>query len=280
MEFSQFEPALNAEPEIPEQPVIPADRDPAIPGQPERMVDVQPLSLPPRREPFWDYADLLMVIGIGFAFMVVFCFPMVFLLKPQGRAPTNLVAVAAALQTGLYLAVYLSIKTVFIFRHGVKSVFESLGWRSTTFNLSLAGAGGVALAFVVSGIAALLHTPQVESPIEQFTKSPGAIIFIAALAITAAPIFEELFFRGLLQPLLSRSFGSAIGILLTAILFGALHLPEYSKVWQYGVAIVIVGLVLGYIRARSDSLIPSTIMHGCFNSVSVIALVLSKYVKH
>jgi membrane protease YdiL (CAAX protease family) len=264
MEFYQSEPALNSEPVIPEQPVI----------------DVQPLSILQRREPFWDYVDLLMVIGIGFAFMVVFCFPMVFLLKPEAGVPRNLVAIAAALQTGLYLAVYLSIKAAFIFRHGVKSVFRSLGWRSTTFSLSLAAVGGVALAFVVSGIAALLHTPQVESPIEQFTKSPGAIIFIAALAITAAPIFEELFFRGLLQPLLSKSFGSAIGILLTAILFGALHLPEYSQVWQYGVAIIIVGIVLGYVRARSGSLIPSTIMHGCFNAVSVVALVLSKYVKH
>lgn len=261
MDFPQPEPVLNPDPVFSIEP-----------GPPQSVV------IP--REPFWDYADLMMVVGIGFAFMVVFCLPLVILFKSERGPGTHLVAIAAALQAGLYLAVYLSIKTVFSLRHSVKSVFRPLGWRRTPFHLSLAAVGGVALAFVVSGIASLLHTPQVDSPIEQFTKSPGAIIFIAALAITAAPIFEELFFRGLLQPLLSRTFGMAAGILLTAMLFGFLHLSEYSGVWQYGVAITLVGVVLGYVRARSKSLIPSTIMHGCFNSVSVVALVLSKYVKH
>lgn len=261
MEFSQPEPAVNPE-SIVHQEVTP------------------PPEFPAPREPFWDYIDLLMIIGAGFAFLMVFCLPLILLLKTPDRVSKNLVALAAGLQAGLYLAVYLSVKAVFIFRHGVKSVFGSLGWRPTSFNLLVAGAGGVALAFVVSGIAALLHTPQVDSPIEQFTKSPGAIVFIAALAITAAPVFEELFFRGLLQPLLSRTFGTAIGIFVTAILFGFLHLSEYAMVWQYGVAITLVGLALGYVRARSGSLIPSTVMHACFNSVSVVALILSKYAKH
>jgi hypothetical protein len=266
MDFSQSEPILNPEPAFSVEPVA-----------------HEPLSPPPapqKREPFWDYVDLLMVIGIGFAFVVVFCFPLVLFFRSETGVDRHLVAIAATLQAGLYLAVYLSIKAVFTLRHGVKSVFGSLGWRSTRFNLAAAAVGGVALAFVVSGIASLLHTPQVDSPIEQFTKSTGAIVFISVLAITAAPVFEELFFRGLLQPLLSRTFGSAAGIVLTGMLFGFLHLSEYAMVWQYGLAITLVGVALGYVRARSGSLIPSTVMHGCFNSVSVIALVLSKYVKH
>jgi uncharacterized protein len=248
----------------------------------EPELNLEPLAPPPAstREPFWDYADLLMVLGMGFAFLVVFCFPLVMLVKSRAGLANNLVVLAAVLQAGLYLAVYLSIKAVFIFRHGRKNVFASLGWRPTRFNLLQAGVGGVALAFIVSGLAALLHTPQVDSPIEQFTKSPGALLFVAILAVTAAPVFEELFFRGLLQPLLSRTFGTAIGIILTAALFGFLHLSEYAGVWQYAVAITLVGFALGYVRLRSGSLIPSTVMHGCFNAVSVVALVLSKYVKH
>ncbi len=267
MEFSQSEPALNPEPLVP---------------NPDVGLVADPLTAPPVpvRDPFWNYVDLLMVLGIGFALVIAFCFPLILFFKSEEGVSNHLVAIAATLQAALYLAVYLSIKAVFFLRYGIKSVFASLGWRHTAFNLLLAAFGGVALAFVVSGIAALLHTPQVDSPIEQFTKSPGAILFIAALAITAAPIFEELFFRGLLQPLVSRTFGSAVGILLTAMLFGVLHLSEYAKVWQYGVAITLVGIALGYVRARSKSLIPSTIMHGCFNAVSVVALVLSKYAKH
>jgi membrane protease YdiL (CAAX protease family) len=247
----------------------------------EPVINVDPLSAePPPREPFWGYVDLLLIIGLGFALVVLFCLPLILFVKSEAALAQNLVILAAILQAGLYGAVYLSIRIVFRFRYGRKSVFGALAWKRTGFSLGFAGVTGVALAFVVSGIAAVLHTPQVESPIEQFTKSTGALIFIVVLAVTAAPLFEELFFRGFLQPLFSRTFGMIAGILLTAILFGALHLSEYSMVWQYGVAITLVGAALGYVRARSGSLIPSTIMHACFNSVSVVALILTKFVKH
>lgn len=249
------------------------------PVEPDINIELPPPA-PPVREPFWGYVDLLLVIGLGFGLMVVFCLPLVLLAKSQSALADNMVLIAAVLQAGLYAAVYIAIKTDFAFRHGQRRVLKSLGWRPSTFNLGATAVVGVTLAFVVSGIAALLHTPQVNSPIEQFTKSPGALIFIAILAISAAPFFEELFFRGFLQPLFSRTFGTAAGILLTAIFFGVLHLSEYSMVWQYGLAITLVGVALGYVRARSGSLIPSTVMHACFNSVSVVALVLTRYSKH
>ncbi len=93
-------------------------------------------------------------------------------------------------------------------------------------------------------------------------------------------MFEELWFRGFLQPLLSRSLGIWPGIVITGILFGAMHIFEYSNAWQYGFAIALVGIALGYVRARSGSIIPSTVMHACFNFMSVIALVATKFAKH
>ena len=249
------------------------------PVEPEINVELPP-PVPPVREPFWSYVDLLLVVGLGFGLMIVFCLPVVMIFKSQSKFASNLVLIAATLQAGLYAALYIAIKVDFAFRHSRKNVFRSLGWRKSTFRLGVAAAVGIALAFVVSAIAELLHTPPVNSPIEEFTKSPGALIFIVVLAISAAPFFEELFFRGFLQPLLSRTFGTIVGILLTAMLFGALHLSEYSMVWQYGLAITLVGVALGYVRVRSNSLIPSTVMHACFNSVSVVALLLTKFTKH
>ena len=249
------------------------------PVEPEINVELPPPASPVR-EPFWSYVDLLLVIGLGFGLMIVFCFPVVVIVKSESKFASNMVLIAAMLQAGLYAAVYIAIKVDFAFRHSRKDVFRSLGWRKSTFRLGVAAAIGIALAFVVSAIAELLHTPQVNSPIEEFTKSPGALLFIVVLAVSAAPFFEELFFRGFLQPLLSRTFGTIIGVLLTAMLFGALHLSEYSMVWQYGLAITLVGVALGYVRVRSNSLIPSTIMHACFNSVSVVALLLTKFFKH
>ena len=65
----------------------------------------------------------------------------------------------------------------------------------------------MALAFALQPVLTLLHTPQVPSPVEQFTHSAVILALLAVTAVLAAPFFEELFFRGFLQPLLSRTFG-------------------------------------------------------------------------
>jgi hypothetical protein len=131
-----------------------------------------------------------------------------------------------------------------------------------------AGAGGVVLALGISGLASLLHTPKVPSPVDQLVNTPLSFAVVAILAVIAAPFFEELFFRGFLQPLLSRTFGVVAGILITAVLFGSLHAPEYSWAWQYVAAISAAGAVFGWV------------MHGCFNAVSVLALAITKYSKY
>jgi membrane protease YdiL (CAAX protease family) len=97
------------------------------------------------------------------------------------------------------------------------------------------------------------------------------------MAVTLAPFFEELVFRGFLQPLLTRSLGSIAGVVITGAVFGSLHAPEYSFAWQYAVAVSLVGMVLGWVRVRSQSIIPCTVMHGAYNSVFVVALVVSKF---
>jgi membrane protease YdiL (CAAX protease family) len=83
----------------------------------------------------------------------------------------------------------------------------------------------------------------------------------------AAPIVEELTFRGLGYSLLSP-FGSGIAIAATGVLFGLMHgfvvaLPIF----------VIVGLVLGWVRMRSGSVYPGMLMHGAFNAIALILAV-------
>ena len=43
---------------------------------------------------------------------------------------------------------------------------------------------------------------------------------------------------------------------------------------------MLAGIVFGWVRARMNSIIPSTVMHACYNTVFVIALIFSKHVKH
>lgn len=182
------------------------------------------------------------------------------------------------LQIVFYGLVYLGFRFTLGVRYG-QPVLESLGWRRTRFSPLLAVAGGVGLAFLVALIAGLIHTPQVSTPIDLFSGSYLTLALFAVFAVVIAPITEELFFRGFLQPLFSRTFGVAVGIVITAVIFGALHAPEYSWAWQYASAVAFAGAVFGWVRYRANSIIPSTIMHGCYNSVFLIAFLVSKHAK-
>ena len=130
------------------------------------------------------------------------------------------------------------------------------------------------------GLAKLIHTPQVTSPMDEIFEVAVRLAVFGVMAVTIAPLFEELFFRGFIQPLFSRTFGVVDGIVITAVVFGAVHAPEYSWAWQYVVAVSIAGAVFGWVRARTNSIIPSTLMHGRYNLVFVIALIVTKHVKH
>jgi membrane protease YdiL (CAAX protease family) len=66
---------------------------------------------------------------------------------------------------------------------------------------------------------------------------------------------------------------------ITAVIFGALHAPEYGYVWQFAVCISLAGAAFGWARARSNSIIPGTIMHGAFNLASVVAMA-TKFASH
>jgi uncharacterized protein len=229
----------------------------------------------PVRVPFWSYLDLALVMGLLVASVAVILLVVGVFIFAYPSLKYNQGPLLLPTQFALYAFLYLSFRLVFGLKYG-QPVFASLGWRRSKFNLAAAAVGGILLAFLVSALAYLLHTPQVPSPVESLMGSPVLLAAFGVMAVTVAPLFEELFFRGFIQPLLSRTFGVVAGILITAIVFGLLHAPEYSLAWQYAVAVSIVGVVLGWVRSASNSIIPSTVMHGAYNAVFVIALAVSK----
>ena len=90
--------------------------------------------------------------------------------------------------------------------------------------------------------------------------------FFVAVAVVA-PIVEELTYRGLGFSLLAP-YGTAVAIVATGVLFGIAHglliaLP----------ILVIFGLVVGWLRAKTESVYPSMILHGIFNGVALVVSV-------
>jgi membrane protease YdiL (CAAX protease family) len=243
-------------------------------NEPELDFPAPPQS--PPREPFWSYIDLLLFIGLALAATVAVTVIAAGFVHTWPKLESNSGVLLLSLQLALYGLFYACFWAVFRTRYN-RPVFRSLGWRHSAFPPALAVIVGPALAFFVSIVASKLNTPNIKTPFDTMVNSQLTFTLLAVTAVVAAPIFEELFFRGFLQPLLCRTFGIIAGVLVTAALFGAAHGAEYKWTWQYIFAVGIVGAVFGWVRARTGSVIPSTIMHGCYNAVFVGALYFSKH---
>jgi len=244
---------------------------PDLPETPSAEPVIVETPVVPERRPFWGYSDLAMVIGLSFGILAVAGLALFTIYR--GQIPLTSPVVLVGSNLVLYVAVYLAFLAVFRLRYG-KPVFASLGWVPARYSILLVVAAGIALAFLVSGVAQLLHTPKIDSEIERAMESKASLMLLGPMAITLAPLFEELFFRGFLQPLLSRSLGVIAGIVITAVAFGSLHGPEYNWAWQYVLMVTLVGAVLGWIRQWSGSVIPGTVLHATYNGVFVVVAAL------
>jgi uncharacterized protein len=253
---------------------LPAETSPAE-AMPEVVPSAEPLMQRVEPEPFWGYSDLFLVLGLLIAFSAGIAVLMGLLVLPFPKLRADPTPLALPVQVLFYIALYVSFRLVLTLRYG-KPVLSSLGWKPTKINLVWMAGGGVVLAFVLSVLGTLFKTPKIPLPFDKLTETPASLAFFGVIAVVLAPFFEELFFRGFVQPLLSRTLGTIAGILVTAALFGALHGFEYSWVWQYALFITLAGVVFGWLRAHTNSIIPSMVMHGCFNAVSVVALAFGK----
>jgi uncharacterized protein len=94
----------------------------------------------------------------------------------------------------------------------------------------------------------------------------GAFLAFAAVATLAAPVVEELTFRGLGFALL-EPYGKWTAILGTGILFGVWHglvvaLPVLAA----------FGVLLGWLRWTTGSVYPSIVLHAIFNGIAIASV--------
>ncbi len=93
----------------------------------------------------------------------------------------------------------------------------------------------------------------------------GFILLFTAVAIIA-PIGEEILFRGFLQQYLEKYWKDITkSILLIALFFAIIHLNPF-----WFVQIYILGIVLGFLAWKTNSIIPSLILHSLNNTAALI----------
>ena len=116
----------------------------------------------------------------------------------------------------------------------------------------------------------LLVHPERQEILTRFPRTAAGIALLVLLAVVAAPLFEELFFRGFLFRGLARSWGWALGAVISSAAFGAAHaqltifLPLFA-----------LGFALAWVYKRTGSLWTCISLHALFNGVSVVVWVLT-----
>jgi membrane protease YdiL (CAAX protease family) len=164
----------------------------------------------------------------------------------------------AAIHLGMFsLAMY------FLWKSGLKSTLQSMGFPGSLRANVLYTAGGLAAVFaavfLLSMIALFLGFND-QAKVTQ--KVAGLPLWVLAMAVVIAPVSEELLFRALLVP--------RIGVLFSSILFGMLHLAYGSVVEVAGVAMV--GIVLALVLRFSKSITPCILIHMAYNLLSLAVM--------
>ena len=116
-------------------------------------------------------------------------------------------------------------------------------------------------------------TPEHQEVVLRFMeeRSFSGTIAIIIFGVLVGPVAEEVLFRGFLQPVLKDIMGSTRAIALTSLLFALVHFNAYILL-----QIFILGVLLGYLYEKTNTLVASISVHILHNTVSLSVLLLIK----
>ncbi|MEM1063745.1 MAG: CPBP family intramembrane glutamic endopeptidase, partial [Planctomycetota bacterium] len=89
----------------------------------------------------------------------------------------------------------------------------------------------------------------------------GVFAAVVFSAVVAAPLAEEMIFRVILQPTLTRFFDMRWAVVVTAVLFASIHGPYDA------VPLLPLSLALGWLYAVRGSVASVVLLHMIFNAV-------------
>ena len=227
-----------------------------------------PTAAPP--QPFWDYQDLGLFISLCFPSLLV----TILLIRalsgviPYGKPFQGLLA-----QLVWYVLVFGSLYALLRVRYR-QPFWRSLGWKMIPFSTTaMCFVGGPFLAVAIGYLGYLLRTPEISLPFQQMLDNRPTLILFSVFVVILGPLCEELAFRGFLLPLFVRSLDAAGGIIVTGLLFGCLHAPEYSWSWRHVLLVAVAGSVFGWVRYITGSTAAAAYMHSTYNLAQFAAFV-------
>ena len=159
---------------------------------------------------------------------------------------------------------------------GSGSLVEDFGlrfrWRDMPIGLAVGFGAQIGIALVLLPIYELFgidrhDVGKVAQNLTDRARSPVGVIALTIVVVVVAPVVEELFYRGLWFRAAERRWGTVLGVVVSAVVFGLMHLQPIDTP-----ALVAFGLVTGWLAARYRRLGPSVWAHVAFNATAVVSL--------
>jgi membrane protease YdiL (CAAX protease family) len=269
------------------------------PHEPARQ-NLQNISLPPPAPPYragisddlrvpWDWLEVALFVILGVIGSVVVTWGMAQVAvrffgansnevfgTTMSTAKSVVVLISQAMLDGfaiLYLYLMLVARTDAPF-------WPSIGWREMrpgTGKIRESAlqflAGGAVLAIVVSFAGGFLNS-KTTLPIEELLKARVSILLFGILGVLVAPLVEETIFRGFLYPVIARHLGIAAGIAITGTLFGLMHAAQLWGGWGQIALLILVGVVLTWVRARTGTVAASYFVHLGYNGLQLVGYLI------
>jgi len=225
----------------------------------------------------WDWEVILQVFVFGFFLMGQIIIPELFSIVPIPRPAPNVRIQALYVLISYLLVAIGAIGTLYISLKPFIPLPE--GWFRISFKGKWFawGFGGYCIALPIVIIVSLINqqiwqgqggsNPLLEIALKSRDSLAIAIFF--STAGIAAPIFEEILFRGFLLPSLTRYLPGWTAIVTSSFIFAAAHL-SLSEI----IPLTALGSILGFVYSRERNLLAPILLHSLWNSGTLLSLVI------
>ena len=147
-----------------------------------------------------------------------------------------------------------------------KAAFPALGLRPANWKYPVFGALGT--LFLSVAVSQIGIEPQGMKQVIDVVREPHELILSLLLLSVLAPVVEELVFRGLLYGWIAGRWSGTPALIVSSLAFAAAH-------WEPAHIILVLplGFLFGWLRRRTDSLLPSLFSHIMNNGFALVAAV-------
>ena len=239
---------------------------------PENSPTEDPLNDPrfeaPRAERFPTWGDMLAVVGIYLLATVATSVVMAIVAAVSGGAESLAERMSSGPMSALSYALSMALTIV-----GVLIYRKLRRGKGKMFRLSMRGFNPMLIlwGFVLVLITGIVIEPVLNLFPESFLEllnNMGAnggwsVLMLAILA----PVLEEVLFRGILLEAVREKYSSGRAIVVSALMFGVIHIIPQQVVNAF-----VIGLILGFIYVRTNSLWPVIIIHALNNAMAYVIM--------